>query len=155
MLEDMACGGSQNIVSWQPHGKAFRVHDHEEFAGTIIPRYFKQTKYKSFQRQLNLYGFHRIRNKGLDKGAYCHPLFIRNKKSMSLRMLIRQRIKGNDARTELQENPHFYSETAAEENQHQCKSSDRGQDHRRASSEMQLTISYPDQKQPLLVVLQS
>jgi hypothetical protein len=147
MLEDMARGGSQNIVSWQPHGKAFRVHQPEVFAGTIIPRYFKLTKYKSFQRQLNLYGFHRIR-KGLDKGAYCHTLFIRNKKSMSLR-IIRQRIKGTagrggDAELVLQDDPHFYSETAAEEDQHQSKNSDRGQDRRRSLSEMPSLISYPE-----------
>jgi hypothetical protein len=147
MLEDMARGGSHNIVSWQPHGKAFRVHEPEVFAGTIIRRYFKQTKYKSFQRQLNLYGFRRIR-KGLDKGAYFHTLFIRNKKLMSLRML-RQRIKGTAGRGGnqhvLQEDPHFYSETAAEEDQHQCKkNSDREQDRRRSLTEIPLLISYPE-----------
>jgi hypothetical protein len=142
MLEDMAGGGSKNIVSWQPHGKAFRVHQPEVFAGRIIPRYFKQSKYKSFQRQLNIYGFRRIL-KGLDKGAYYHTLFIRNKKSMSLRMT-RQIIKGtagsNDAGIQ---DPQFYSETAAED-QHPCNSSDTRQDRRRDFSEISLSNSYPD-----------
>jgi hypothetical protein len=41
MLEDMAGGGSKNIVSWQPHGKAFRVHQPEVFAGRIITALFQ------------------------------------------------------------------------------------------------------------------
>jgi hypothetical protein len=92
MLEEMATVGDESIVSWQPHGKAFRVHLPDVFARTVMPRYFKQTKYKSFLRQLQLYGFHRIR-KGMDAGAYFHSMFIRNKKSMSLQMSC-QKIKG-------------------------------------------------------------
>jgi hypothetical protein len=95
MLEGISNNGSQDVVSWQPHGKAFRVHQPEVFARAIMPYYFKQTKYKSFQRQLHIYGFRRI-NKGRDKGAYYHNLFIQNDKSMSLRM-VREKIKGGIA----------------------------------------------------------
>jgi hypothetical protein len=92
MLEDMAAVGDESIVSWQPHGKAFRVHQPKVFARTLMPRYFKQTKYKSFQRQLHVYNFHRI-SQGVDTGAYFHSMFVRNKKSMSLLMSCRK-IKG-------------------------------------------------------------
>jgi hypothetical protein len=85
MLAEMAAVGGESIVSWQPHGTAFRVHQPDVFSRMVMPRYFNQTKYKSFQRQLHIYGFHRIGN-GMDKGAYVHPMFNRNKKSMSLRM---------------------------------------------------------------------
>jgi hypothetical protein len=85
MLEEMATVGAESIVSWQPHGKAFRVHVPDAFASTVMKRYFKQTKFKSFQRQLQVYGFVRI-NKGMDAGAYFHSMFIRNNKSMSLRI---------------------------------------------------------------------
>jgi hypothetical protein len=95
MLEDVAKISHGSIVSWQPHGMSFRVHQPEVFTRTVMPRYFKQTKYKSFLRQLHLYGFHRIA-KGRDRGAYIHSMFIRNKKSMSLRMT-RQKIKGKNS----------------------------------------------------------
>ena len=96
MLEDMATVGDESIVSWQPHGKAFRVHQPKVFARTAMPQYFKQqTKYKSFQRQLHLYGFHRIK-KGMDAGAYFHTMFTRDNKSMCLRMSY-EKIKGNKA----------------------------------------------------------
>jgi hypothetical protein len=103
---------SRGVVSWRSHGKAFRVHQPEVFARAIMPHYFNQTKYKSFQRQLHIYGFHRI-TKGMDKGAYCHNLFIQNKKAMSMRM-VREKTKRKtgkqnhsqkDAATEV---PDFY-----------------------------------------------
>jgi hypothetical protein len=108
----MANSNSQNVVSWQPHGKAFRVHQPEDFARTIMRRYFNQTQYKSFQRQLHIYGFRRIK-KGRDLGGYYHSLFSRNRKSMSLRMT-REEIKGlagkkNHGHEEI-EAPDFYKE---------------------------------------------
>jgi hypothetical protein len=111
MLEHMATVGEESIVSWQPHGKAFRVHRPDLFAQTVMPRYFKQTKYKSFQRQLHIYGFHRI-GKGMDRGAYCHSMFMRNKKSMSLRMSC-QKVKGGKSSTSnAAVDPDFYSSEA-------------------------------------------
>jgi hypothetical protein len=97
MLEEMATVGEEYIVSWQPHGKAFRVHLPEVFARTVMPRYFKQTKYKSFMRQIQIYGFRRIRD-GEDKGAYFHSKFIRNNSaSMSLLPgITNQKIKGKN-----------------------------------------------------------
>jgi hypothetical protein len=116
----MASIGSQNVVSWQPHGKAFRVHQPAIFARAIMPRYFKQTKYKSFQRQLHIYGFHRI-NKGMDKGAYFHCFFVQNKKEMSLQMTRRDKSKGtagkknHDHQHEI-EVPNFYEEMVVMKN---------------------------------------
>jgi hypothetical protein len=112
MLEEMAAVGDESIVSWQPHGKAFRVHNPDKFASTVMPRYFQhQKKYKSFQRQLHIYGFHRIR-KGMDTGAYFHTMFIRNQKSMSLRMSC-QKIKGKNPSKAVNHHaagdPDFYS----------------------------------------------
>ena len=110
MLVDAEMSDFHHIVSWMPHGKAFRVHKTHEFAKTIMPRYFKQTQYKSFQRQLHIYGFHRI-TQGVDKGAYYHDMFIRGNKNISLRM-IRRKIKGPLAalEAEMREEPDFYKE---------------------------------------------
>ena len=110
MLADAEMSDFQHIVSWMPHGKAFRVHKTHEFARTIMPRYFKQTQYKSFQRQLHIYGFHRI-TQGVDKGAYYHDMFIKGKKAASLRMT-RRKIKGPLAalEAEMREEPDFYKD---------------------------------------------
>ena len=90
MLQTVEREGQDSIVSWLPDGKAFKVHDSTTFVNDIMPRHFKQTKYKSFQRQLNLWGFKRItKSTGPDKGAYSHPQFLRGQKSLC-RHLCRQ-----------------------------------------------------------------
>lgn len=42
------------VISWSDSGKAFRISDVDEFAQTILPRYFRTKKFSSFQRNLNL-----------------------------------------------------------------------------------------------------
>lgn len=56
MLKYAALENLENVVSWMPHGRAFKIHDSKVFASTIMPKFFNQSKYTSFQRQLNLYG---------------------------------------------------------------------------------------------------
>jgi hypothetical protein len=68
MLEDVERTGNQSIISWVGEGKAFKVHDLQSFVNKIIPMYFKQSKYKSFQRQLYFYEFKRILS-GPDAGS--------------------------------------------------------------------------------------
>jgi hypothetical protein len=51
LLGDAEVNGFDNIISWQPGGKSFRVHQPKVFTETVLPQCFKQTKYKSFLRQ--------------------------------------------------------------------------------------------------------
>lgn len=61
MLGEMENEGSEHIISWNDDGLSFAIHKPKEFADTILTRYFRnQTRYKSFQRQLNLYRFRRV-----------------------------------------------------------------------------------------------
>jgi hypothetical protein len=61
-----------------------------------VPHYFRQTKYKSFQRQLNLWGFGRVRQ-GPDKGGYAHPSFVRGDRN-KCDMITHTSIKGTAMR---------------------------------------------------------
>jgi HSF-type DNA-binding len=45
--------GLEWIISWVHHGKAFMVHSQHHLL-QIIPIFFGQTKFRSFQRQLNV-----------------------------------------------------------------------------------------------------
>jgi len=76
MLEVSERLGFEDVVSWQPGGKSFKVLDADRFARDVMQDYFNQTKYKSFQRQLNLYGFKRVHH-GPNKGGYIHPCFAK------------------------------------------------------------------------------
>eukprot|EP00537_Pseudo-nitzschia_pungens_P002023 CAMPEP_0172355954 /NCGR_PEP_ID=MMETSP1060-20121228/317_1 /TAXON_ID=37318 /ORGANISM="Pseudo-nitzschia pungens, Strain cf. cingulata" /LENGTH=410 /DNA_ID=CAMNT_0013075825 /DNA_START=127 /DNA_END=1360 /DNA_ORIENTATION=+ len=86
--------GQEHIISWLPSGKAFKIHKPKMFAEVVMPKYFNQTKYRSFQRQLYIYGFDRIKDKVSDDyGAYHHELFVRGASDLCLDMQ-RQKIKG-------------------------------------------------------------
>jgi hypothetical protein len=82
MLDLVEQRGEEEIVSWLPGDHAFRVHNVDIFVKNIMKTSFNQTKYKSFQRQLNLWGFKRNTKECLEKGAYYHPLFIRGRRDL-------------------------------------------------------------------------
>jgi len=109
MLENVSRHGLEHIVSWQPHGRAFCVHDPAAFVKVVMPLYFRQSKMSSFQRQLNLYGFARLTHAGPDKGAYYQEFFLRGRPDLCVR-IHRTRVKGTGVRTSSnpEAEPDFY-----------------------------------------------
>ena len=89
-------GHQDSIMSWLAHGRAFMVHDPQRLVSEVMPLYFNQTKYSSFQRQLHMYNFQRITT-GRDKGAYYHPKFMRGHPSLCQSME-RTRVNGKGTR---------------------------------------------------------
>lgn len=85
MLHKCKSEGKENIFSWVSNGRAFKVHNIPVFVSEILPSYFKQTKYKSFQRQLNLWGFERILT-GAEKGAYHNEDFLQRSPNLCSRL---------------------------------------------------------------------
>lgn len=63
-------------ISWLPCGKAFKVHDKERFVREVMPSFFGTQSFKTFQRNLNLWGFTRV-SKGPQKDVCSHPLFLK------------------------------------------------------------------------------
>lgn len=112
MLEDIEKEGKSDIVSFYSHGRAFGVHDMDRFVKEIMPKYFKQSKWNSFARQLNLYGFIRITS-GPDAGGYYHELFLKGRPNLCLHMRRVGVPQGEDRRKFRPKNknvePDFYS----------------------------------------------
>ncbi len=50
MLDRSETESFEYIVSWQPGDFCFKVHEPTLFATSILRRFFRQSKYKSFQR---------------------------------------------------------------------------------------------------------
>jgi hypothetical protein len=109
MLSSVERDGFVHIVSWQPHGRSFLVHEPGANFKAILPRYFKLSKLASFQRQLNLYGFTRITS-GLDKGGYYNEFFLQGKPGMSSKIQ-RIRVKGTGVRAKSNpaQEPNFWN----------------------------------------------
>lgn len=85
MLLEIEKDGNGHIISFFPHGRAFGIHDTEKFEEEIMPKYFKQSRLSSFQRQLNLYGFTRIVS-GPDASGYYHELFLKARPALCTHM---------------------------------------------------------------------
>ena len=110
LLDNVAGDGfGQHLISWQPHGRCFTVQDVAKFERFVMPVVFKQTKWSSFQRQLNLYGFQRL-YRGRDKGGYWHEFFLRGKPEFCDKVL-RTKVKGTGVRcpTNPESEPDFYA----------------------------------------------
>lgn len=107
ILEDL---GFHDIIAWKSHGRSFQVLHGDKFVKVVLPKFFKQTKLTSFQRQLNLYGFKRLLN-GPDMGAYYHPLFLREKQ-LFCKAIFRTKVKGTSKRRKASDlvgsEPDFY-----------------------------------------------
>eukprot|EP00985_Skeletonema_marinoi_P029793 scaffold29069_cov129-Skeletonema_marinoi.AAC.2 len=82
-------------VTWLlPHGRAFQIHDKVKFMNKVVPVFFNQTKIRSFNRQLYMWGFRRI-GRGDDQVWY-HDNFLRGK-PVDMKHMTRTKIKGKAA----------------------------------------------------------
>ena len=97
MLDDAELHGFDRIVSWRSDGAGFRVHHVPSFIELVAPRYFSLQKWKSFQKQCNLYGLHRV-TKGANRGVYFHPHLLRGQPHLAS-LIQRQRKPARNSST--------------------------------------------------------
>lgn len=57
MVNDPA---NAKYIQWTPDGEAFQVVDKDQFEKVLLKKYFKHSKFSSFVRQLNMYGWHKL-----------------------------------------------------------------------------------------------
>jgi hypothetical protein len=97
----------QHVISWMPHGRAWKIHNKDLLVSDVVPKYFVQTKYQSFARQLNGWGFKRLQQAGNDFNAYYHECFLRGMPQLAVLM---KRVKPNQGRLvpHVEGEPNFY-----------------------------------------------
>ncbi|KAF0699970.1 Aste57867_9487 [Aphanomyces stellatus] len=86
-LFDMMSSTPTVMGGWCDDGTAFEIRHPKEFARVMLPQYFKHCKFTSFVRQLNFYGFQKLKKEVLlvahesnEKGlAFSHPHFLLHK----------------------------------------------------------------------------
>jgi hypothetical protein len=71
-----------NVIAWSSSGKSFTVLDVKRFETETLPKYFNHGKFSSFVRQLNFYGFQKLRSdpdlqKHTEHIRFSHEFFLR------------------------------------------------------------------------------
>jgi hypothetical protein len=85
MLDNAEVEGYQHIVCWLPEGNGFHIHDPDAMLPILQKCGFNQSKWKSFLRQLQNYGFRR-EIRGPTKGICKHPDLIRGRRELCMNM---------------------------------------------------------------------
>jgi len=69
---------NSHVITWMPHGRAWKILDKERLISEVIPNYYVCKKYESFTRQLNGWGFKRLHQSGPDFGCFYQESFLRD-----------------------------------------------------------------------------
>jgi len=108
---------NSHIITWMPHGRSWRMLQPTLFSEKVAPKYFShQSKYSSFMRQVNGWGFKRI-TRGPDRNSYYHELFIRDEPQLARTMS--RRSSGSDKSSKDADDiepPNFYEMTGTSAN---------------------------------------
>jgi HSF-type DNA-binding len=97
--------GFNHVISWQLHGRCFAVHGQEAFKRMLPVLMPGMTQWKSFQRQLRVWGFTRL-TEGRDSNGYYHELFLRYRPHLLCRMRRHSHARDRDNEPTM---PNFYS----------------------------------------------
>jgi hypothetical protein len=100
-LEWASASEFSSALTWSASGHAFVVHDREGMVEHIIPHFFDHKKWRSFTRQLNLWGFKReLRGPNSLGETYYHRYFKRGKVE-ELQLIQRTEIKRRSLKKQL------------------------------------------------------
>lgn len=80
LFDILADAELDDVIAWLPHGRSWKILDMPKFAESVLSGYFNQSKYTSFVRQVNGWGFRRV-TVGTEANTYYHELFLRGRVS--------------------------------------------------------------------------
>ena len=63
----------QDIITWMPHGRSWKVIKPDLFESLVMPIFFEGSNYHSFNRLVNAWSFRRVTD-GIDRGSYYHEV---------------------------------------------------------------------------------
>eukprot|EP01017_Pseudomicrothorax_dubius_P027049 TRINITY_DN3073_c0_g2_i2.p1 TRINITY_DN3073_c0_g2~~TRINITY_DN3073_c0_g2_i2.p1 ORF type:complete len:135 (-),score=9.05 TRINITY_DN3073_c0_g2_i2:146-550(-) len=86
MAHILSSGEHSDAIAWSPDGASVIIVDVRRLEETVLPRFFKHRNYHSFVRQLNMYGFHKMKRAG-PLEAFDHAYFRRGHEYLSTQPL--------------------------------------------------------------------
>mmetsp|Transcript_24949 Transcript_24949/g.39180 ORF Transcript_24949/g.39180 Transcript_24949/m.39180 type:complete len:289 (-) Transcript_24949:148-1014(-) len=93
MLEYACDSEFADSFFWSADGSVFIIHNKDVMMDDLAPMFFKQTKFRSFTRQLNIWGFVRTETLGGEKGGWLHENFRHGRPDL-LKRIERTEVKG-------------------------------------------------------------
>lgn len=69
-------------IGWSDDGKGFRIYDKESFMKNVLPLVSKTREYSAFIRQLNLYGFIKVKSASHLYEEYFHNNFQKDREEL-------------------------------------------------------------------------
>lgn len=102
MLHQLEMIGSSAVV-WMPDGKSFKINDRDLFVKKILPHFFRTNKFRSWQRNLNLWNF-TLCAKGKRKGEISHPYFCKGRPDLLQHIVRKKNSAATVAKIEMKEN---------------------------------------------------
>ena len=88
-LTKMLTDDHREIIEWS--NAKIEVHNPHRLESEVLNKYFRHSKYASFQRQLNYFGFRKLAGKG--KMAPCS--YVNENATTDLRSLLRMKVRGD------------------------------------------------------------
>lgn len=76
VLNNQSC---RHAIAWLPSGRSFCIIDQEEFVKSVLPKYFREAKFESFQRRLKRWNFKKIYTTGAQQILFSHDMFHRDR----------------------------------------------------------------------------
>jgi hypothetical protein len=73
-----------SVLAWSTGGTSFTINDYKRLELEYLPKYFNHSKFSSFQRQLNFYGFQKLRGEPdlqvhTDTVRFSHEFFLKGR----------------------------------------------------------------------------
>ena len=87
ILNDSFC---KEFIHWNSEGSGIIIDNINNFCKNILPKYFNHNNYSSFIRQLNIYGFHKMKGKIKNGEEYINEKFNMDSTKIEIRNLIKQ-----------------------------------------------------------------
>ena len=81
----------KDIIHWNLNGNGIIITNTEKLSEAVLPNFFLHNNYKSFLRQLHIYGFHKIKNnlKKDEEHEFEHETFCRNSTKNQIKQIKR------------------------------------------------------------------
>ena len=83
----------KGIIHWNKEGKAIVINDISKLCEIVLAKFYKHRNYSSFVRQLNKYGFSKVKGGGKEELIFEHDKFNKNITKEQIKDIIQEKGK--------------------------------------------------------------